>query len=88
MRIFPNVLAHDGYFDLVEEPQRREEIINYKVRIITLRERLRILGFDSESISICSPFLTLTVIPFTTDAEKADAVEERRLEEDHKNQKK
>ena len=55
VRIFPNVLAHDGYFDLVEEPQRREEIINYKVRIITLRERLRILGFDSESISICSP---------------------------------
>ena len=80
-RIFPNVLAHDGYFDLIEEPQKREEIINYKVRIITLRERLRILGFDAESISICSPFLTLTVIPYITDAEKADAEEERRLQE-------
>ena len=98
-RIFPGVLAHDGYFDLIEEPQRREEIINYKVRIITLRERLRVLGIDAESISICSPFLTLTVIPYITDAEKADAVEaeaaaqaeaarlaeeERRLEEEKK----
>ena len=80
-RIFPNVLAHDGYFDLIEEPQKREEIINYKVRIITLRERLRILGFDLESISICSPFLTLAVIPFTTDAEKTDAAEEARIAE-------
>jgi hypothetical protein len=80
-RIFPNVLAHDGYFDLIEEPQKREEIINYKVRIITLRERLRILGLDAESISICSPFLTLAVIPFTTDAEKTDAAEEARIAE-------
>ena len=83
-RIFPNVLAHDGYFDLIEEPQRREEIINYKVRIITLRERLRVLGIDAESISICSPFLTLTVIPFTTDAEKTDAAEEARLAEERR----
>ena len=81
MRIFPGVLAHDGYFDLIEEPQKREEIINYKVRIITLRERLRILGIDAESISICSPFLSLTVIPYTTDAEKVNAAEEARLAE-------
>ena len=83
-RIFPGVLAHDGYFDLIEEPQKREEIINYKVRIITLRERLRVLGIDAESISICSPFLTLTVIPFTTDAEKTDAAEEARLAEERR----
>ena len=82
MRIFPGVLAHDGYFDLIEEPQKREEIINYKVRIITLRERLRIFGAALESISICSPFLQLSVIPYITDAEKADAAEKARLAEE------
>ena len=69
--IFVKSLAHDGYWDVVEEPRDREAILTYKVRIITLRNRIAALG-GNPNLDVCADYAGMEVLPYVPTAELRD----------------
>jgi len=68
---FLKSLAHDGYWDIIEEPREREAILTYKVRIITLRNRIAALG-GNPNLDVCKDYAGLEVLPYVPTAELRD----------------
>ena len=69
--IFVKSLAHDGYWDVIEEPRDREAILTYKVRIITLRNRIAALG-GNPNLDVCADYAGMEVLPYVPTAELRD----------------
>ena len=68
---FAKSLEHDGYWDVIEEPRDREAILTYKVRIITLRNRIAALG-GNPNLDVCKDYAGLEVLPYVPTAELRD----------------
>ena len=68
---FAKSLEHDGYWDVIEEPRDREAILTYKVRIITLHNRIAALG-GNPNLDVCKDYAGLEVLPYVPTAELRD----------------